>query len=250
MHDHDGRARIGLARVTGKDGHAGKLKSQLESRVGQITKKESDLKMKVSKKETLGASWETDFSRKDFLFFQEESELDFGYLKLSLGNLSILPESKIVLTGKNGSGKSSFLKWIFDKLNLTNDKVFYLPQELTDEDKIGIELSLRNSDAKKRGDILSVIHSLGTDPLRVLESDRLSPGEWKKLSFAIALGSHPELLILDEPTNHLDLVSIEVLESILTSVNSSILLVSHDSRFLERLSFLEWKIQNGKLSSV
>ncbi|TGN11934.1 ATP-binding cassette domain-containing protein [Leptospira ilyithenensis] len=249
LHDHDGRARINLARFTGKDGHAGKLKSQLESRIGQMEKKESSLRSELSKKDTLGASWKTGFSKRDFLFQKEESELDFGYLKLKLGKLSLFPESKISLNGSNGSGKSSFLKWFALELNLTNDKVFYLPQEFTKEDKNNLKIFFEEMDSEKKGEVLSTIHRFGSDPTRILESNDFSPGEWKKLSFAVALGNRPELLILDEPTNHLDLASIEVLESILQSAPSAILLVSHDIRFLERLSFSEWKIQNGKLSA-
>ncbi len=64
----------------------------------------------------------------------------------------------------------------------------------------------------------------------------LSGGETRRAALARALAPEPDILLLDEPTNHLDLPAIEWLESELASLNCALVLISHDRRFLERLS--------------
>ncbi len=59
------------------------------------------------------------------------------------------------------------------------------------------------------------------------------------------MASAPQLIAMDEPTNHLDLPSIEALERALIDCPCGLLLVSHDRRFLERLTSIDWHIQVG-----
>ena len=68
------------------------------------------------------------------------------------------------------------------------------------------------------------------------EPARLSGGEARRAALARALAPAPDILLLDEPTNHLDLPAIEWLESELTASRSALVLISHDRRFLEKLS--------------
>src|SRR6185436_6015704 len=65
---------------------------------------------------------------------------------------------------------------------------------------------------------------------------RLSGGEARRAALARVLAPEPDILLLDEPTNHLDLPAIEWLESELASSRSALVLISHDRRFLEKLS--------------
>ena len=67
-------------------------------------------------------------------------------------------------------------------------------------------------------------------------ADRLSGGEARRAALAQVLAPSPDILLLDEPTNHLDLPAIEWLESELNSLRSALVLISHDRRFLQRLS--------------
>ncbi len=78
------------------------------------------------------------------------------------------------------------------------------------------------------------IDELGLD--READPAHLSGGELKRAALAHVLAPNPDVLLLDEPTNHLDLPAIEWLEKELASMRSAIVLVSHDRRFLERLS--------------
>ncbi len=67
-------------------------------------------------------------------------------------------------------------------------------------------------------------------------TDRLSGGEARRAALARVLAPQPDILLLDEPTNHLDLPAIEWLESELSAMRSAFVLISHDRRFLERLT--------------
>ncbi|SFD29656.1 ABC-F family ATP-binding cassette domain-containing protein [Spirosoma endophyticum] len=75
----------------------------------------------------------------------------------------------------------------------------------------------------------------------------LSGGQRKRVALARVLIQNPDLLILDEPTNHLDLEAIEYLESFLTTNNGTLLMVSHDRYFLDRVCNQIAEMDNGQL---
>jgi len=77
----------------------------------------------------------------------------------------------------------------------------------------------------------------------------LSGGVRKRVALAQALVAEPEVLILDEPTNHLDFASIEWLEGLLRSFRGSVLLVTHDRRFLDNVATRIVELDRGKLAS-
>ena len=77
----------------------------------------------------------------------------------------------------------------------------------------------------------------------------LSGGQKKRLALAQALASEPEALLLDEPTNHLDLAGIEWLEELLLASSLSLLFVTHDRRFLDRLATRIVELDRGVLTS-
>ena len=77
----------------------------------------------------------------------------------------------------------------------------------------------------------------------------LSGGQKKRLALAQALASEPEALLLDEPTNHLDVGAIEWLEEMLLGSGISLLFVTHDRRFLDRLATRIVELDRGNLAS-
>jgi ATP-binding cassette subfamily F protein uup len=76
----------------------------------------------------------------------------------------------------------------------------------------------------------------------------LSGGWRKRVALGRALVAEPEVLLLDEPTNHLDLSAIEWLEDLLLSFNGSVLFITHDRRFLDRLATRITELDRGKLT--
>jgi len=76
----------------------------------------------------------------------------------------------------------------------------------------------------------------------------LSGGEKTRLAMARLLATSPEVLILDEPTNHLDIKAIEWLENFLVQVPGAVLVVSHDRRFLDRVTKATWEVDAHKVT--
>ena len=76
----------------------------------------------------------------------------------------------------------------------------------------------------------------------------LSGGEKTRLAMARLLATSPEVLILDEPTNHLDIKAIEWLESFLVQVPGAVLVVSHDRRFLDRVTKATWEVDAHRVT--
>lgn len=95
--------------------------------------------------------------------------------------------------------------------------------------------------------IETAIDKLELDPEALIGS--LSGGVRKRVALAQALVAEPEVLILDEPTNHLDFASIEWLEGLLTSFRGSVLLVTHDRKFLDNVSTRIVELDRGQLAS-
>ncbi|MFM7187039.1 MAG: ABC-F family ATP-binding cassette domain-containing protein [Armatimonadota bacterium] len=76
----------------------------------------------------------------------------------------------------------------------------------------------------------------------------LSGGEKTRLAMARLLATSPEVLILDEPTNHLDIKAIEWLENFLVQVPGAVLVVSHDRRFLDRVTKATWEVDAHRVN--
>ena len=173
-------------------------------------------------------------------------------IEQSFGNTQVLDGAECALhagerlcvVGRNGSGKSTLLKVMARLIEPDGGSVFiqpgttirYLPQEpdFTGFTRIGdyVEAGLAPGDDHYRAQAL--MQALG---LTGEEDPKLiSGGEARRAALARTLAPKPDVLLLDEPTNHLDLPSIEWLERELSSLSSALVLISHDRRFLERLS--------------
>ncbi|QRM53505.1 ABC-F family ATP-binding cassette domain-containing protein [Sinorhizobium sp. BG8] len=171
--------------------------------------------------------------------------LSFGGTPLLAGaQLQVEPGDRICLVGRNGSGKSTLLKIAAGLVEPQSGEVFrhptatirYLHQapdfEGYDTVSAYAESGLGPSDDPYR--VAYLLEHLG---LTGSEDPRsLSGGEARRAALARVLAPEPDILLLDEPTNHLDLPTIEWLEGELANSRSALVLISHDRRFLEKVS--------------
>ncbi|MGD8778562.1 MAG: ATP-binding cassette domain-containing protein [Ignavibacteria bacterium] len=240
--DRDAKSKIDLGRLTGKDAVGGKLKSQLASR---LEKTENELNnIKVKREYETGIIMTGTFSHRNYLLKLEPGQVELNEnKKLAHKELMITPKDRIALTGPNGSGKSTLLKLIVKKLNIPKEHLAYIPQEISIEETKEILEEVGRLPNDKLGKLLIIISRLGSDAERILQTGFPSPGETRKILLGLGISREPHLIIMDEPTNHMDLVSIECLENALKDISCTLLLVSHDKRFLKALTTKEWKIR-------
>ncbi|NNE56888.1 MAG: ATP-binding cassette domain-containing protein [Hellea sp.] len=171
--------------------------------------------------------------------------LTFGSTPLLTdANMMVYSGDRLCVVGRNGSGKSTFLKLAAGLIEPDAGTRFvkpgvtarYLPQEpnLSQYSTIGDYIRSGLEGAEQGYKIPYYLDALDLDESS--STAHLSGGESRRAALVRTLATEPDILMLDEPTNHLDLPAIEWLESELSSMRSAIILISHDRRFLEKLS--------------
>ncbi|QRI62909.1 ABC-F family ATP-binding cassette domain-containing protein [Shinella sp. PSBB067] len=171
--------------------------------------------------------------------------LSFGGTPLLSGaSLQVEPGERICLVGRNGSGKSTLMKIAAGLAEAQSGEVFrhpsatirYLHQapDFDGYDTVAAyaEAGLGPSDDPYR--VTYLLEHLGLSGNEDPKS--LSGGEARRAALARVMAPEPDILLLDEPTNHLDLPTIEWLEGELQSTRSALVVISHDRRFLEKVS--------------
>ncbi|MGG6314195.1 ribosomal protection-like ABC-F family protein [Paenibacillus macerans] len=163
-----------------------------------------------------------------------------------------------VLIGENGAGKSTLLKSILGHESPQEGEIRlgsriepgYLAQQSAPadheetvlqyfRDQIGIETG------EARGQLARFLF-YGADVFKKVSS--LSGGEWTRLRLAVLMHQRPNLLVLDEPTNHLDIDSREALEEALEEYPGTLLAVSHDRYFINKVAGQVWALAGGRMS--
>jgi ATP-binding cassette subfamily F protein uup len=215
----------------------------------------------------------------------KELEVHFGeQVILDKASLSIHEGDRIGLVGRNGAGKSTFLKIISGIIPSDSGEVAkkkdlvigFLSQEFTlDETKTVYENILTGAESIIR--LVELYEQLPFDSLqrhileeKILLADgwnierkinlmiktlhapdpqstitTLSGGEKRRVALCRTLISEPELLILDEPTNHLDTDSIEWIENFLAAYKGTCIFVTHDRYFLDRIATRIVELSSG-----
>ena len=156
---------------------------------------------------------------------------------------------KIGVIAKNGTGKSTLLRLLSraeapdsGKITYRNDlRVGFLeqnpvftPGRTIVENIITAIPEHDHEEWDKEDRVKQMLSQLGIDNHNAL-IDHLSGGQIKRVALAQVLLSNPDLLILDEPTNHLDIASVEWLENYLSRQRITLLMVTHDRYFLDRV---------------
>jgi len=163
---------------------------------------------------------------------------------LESADLSVSEGERICLVGRNGSGKSTLLKIAAGLIEADGGTVFRQPgarigvlAQEPDFSAFSTTLAFAAADLRPEEGEHSARFLLNELGLSGEEDPaRLSGGEARRAALARALAPNPDILLLDEPTNHLDLPAIEWLESEIAARQSALVLISHDRRFMERLS--------------
>lgn len=246
--DSDARERIDRARATGADGRQGALAGQMQSRLDRAERELEDFG--VRKTYDLGLRLPGVPSRRKQLLFVPAAILPLGDGRvLEHPALTIGSEDRIALTGPNGAGKSTLVRHLLARLADRREQIVYLPQEVSADDARALVARFRQLPFDRQGRVLTIVSALGSRPPRLLASQLPSPGEVRKLLLAVGAIDEPNLIVMDEPTNHLDLPAIGCLEDALAGCQAALLLVSHDRRFLERLTTVRWTLVPADVGS-
>ena len=219
----------------------------------------------------------------------KELQVHFGeQIILDKASLSIHEKDRIGLVGRNGAGKSTFLKIISGIMPCDSGEVAkrrdlvvgFLSQEFTLDETKNVHANILDGAQQ----VLALIEEFKQTPfdspnheklqIHIAELDgwnldknvdllmkslnappkermvaTLSGGEKRRVALCRALISHPDLLILDEPTNHLDTDSIEWIEDYLAGYSGTCIFVTHDRYFLDRIANRIVELSNGTFYS-
>lgn len=229
-----------------------KRAKELEKRLEKIDKIKKPLMDKKSANFSLNG---IERSGKEVIKVNNISK-SFNSKKL-FNNLSftLFYKDSMCLLGENGAGKSTILKIILNEIKSdtgeiktgSNVKIGYLPQEIYfDKEDISVldyfsfNYSISYSEARKE---LAKIMFAEDDVYKHIRT--LSGGEKTRLKLGMLIYEKVNTLILDEPTNHLDIESRETLEENLINYEGTILFVSHDRYFVEKIATCIGELQNN-----
>jgi len=172
-------------------------------------------------------------------------------------NLEVNRGERLAIVGRNGEGKTTFLRCLVGESELDSGEVHfggkvewaYFSQTHSELDYSHTVLDefqrLRpgRTEQDARARLGSFLFS--EDDVEKIVGD-ISGGERSKLALAVLIDEEPNVLLLDEPTNHLDIPSCEALEAALEQFPGTIIFVSHDRRFIDRLADKVLEFEDGK----
>lgn len=174
-------------------------------------------------------------------------------------DLEIRTGEHIVLLGRNGSGKSTFLKcltgilppregsvtWAEGVTRAYFDQHAEFAPDKTPTEIVGVELAIPDQKARTILGMMKFSKEKMETPIK-----DLSGGERMRVRFALVFGVNPDFIIFDEPTNHLDEVTWEILLEACNSTKSTILLVTHDHEFIDELkSKMFWVLKGQSIKA-
>ncbi|MCV6607273.1 MAG: ABC-F family ATP-binding cassette domain-containing protein [Campylobacterales bacterium] len=237
-----------LKRNEGRKKRAIELKESLKQNPAAIKK----IKVQLQREQKSFNRNEEGVNKKKMLFEIEDLNFSLGDKTLVKDfNSRILFHDKIAIVGKNGSGKSSFLKLLLKQYKQTSGKIksgeftvgyFDQHRDMLDDSKDIMETFCPHG-----GDRVEVegrnIHVFGylknwLFPKEFLDKKigTLSGGEKNRVALAWLFTKKYDCLVVDEPTNDLDIPTINILEQYLNSFQGALIFVSHDRYFVDKIS--------------
>jgi macrolide transport system ATP-binding/permease protein len=186
-------------------------------------------------------------------------DLNFAYggnMIFSHAMLEIPGGKTVAITGKNGAGKTTLLQMLHHRdpqiTFAPKLKLGYLSQGLdnAEDHKTVLENTMAVSIQDKAAvySILSGLLFTGEDVAK--NAGVLSGGERIRLALAMLIASDCNGLMLDEPTNYLDIRSVEAVETMVRDYPGTVLVVSHDARFVANTAELELRVDGGKIERI
>ena len=190
---------------------------------------------------------------------QGKKILELDHLEKSFDSIVILDDfsyifkknDRIGIIGKNGTGKTTFLNIITEKLSPDQGKIdkgintvfgYYTQQEIQFEDTkrvIDVVTDIAEVISTPDGSTISASqflqHFQFSPKMQYNYVEKLSGGEKRRLQLLTVLIKNPNFLILDEPTNDLDIITLNILEDYLTKFTGCLMVVTHDRYFMDRL---------------
>lgn len=166
---------------------------------------------------------------------------------------------KVALIGRNGSGKTTLFKLLLGEEQATSGQLewgarvdvgYLAQQEEPSNPKLSVLEHFRLEAGVEEGEargILARYLFYGADVFRSV--GQLSGGEWTRLRLSLLVHRKPNVLLLDEPTNHLDIASREALEESLVDFEGTVLAISHDRYFVNRMASRVWELENGEMTT-
>ncbi|PFH67816.1 ABC transporter ATP-binding protein [Bacillus thuringiensis] len=215
------------------------------------------LKRPISERKQMGLQFEgQERSGKDVVVMKEVSKGFAGRPLFEQANLHVRFQERAAIVGRNGTGKTTLLKLLLEEINPdvgeirigSSVKIGYLSQHTYGNVKSNVLEAFREYVAVTEGEARHILAKfLFYGPAVFKKVTQLSGGEKMRLRLAQLMYQDINFLILDEPTNHLDIESREVLEEALEQYNGTILAVSHDRYFLNKLFEKTYWIDECKL---
>lgn len=215
------------------------------------------LKRPILERKQMGLQFEEqERSGKDVVVMKEVSKGFAGRPLFEQANLHVRFQERAAIVGRNGTGKTTLLKLLLKEINPdvgeirigSSVKIGYLSQHTYGNLKSNVLEAFREYVAVTEGEARHILAKfLFYGPAVFKKVTQLSGGEKMRLRLAQLMYQDINFLILDEPTNHLDIESREVLEEALEQYNGTILAVSHDRYFLNKLFEKTYWIDECKL---
>lgn len=215
------------------------------------------LKKPILERKQMGLQFEgQERSGKDVVVMKEVSKGFAEHLLFNEANLHVRFQERAAIVGRNGTGKTTLLKLLLEEIEPdageirigSSVKIGYLSQHAYGNMKINVLEAFRECVAVTEGEARHILAKfLFYGPVVFKKVTQLSGGEKMRLRLAQLMYQDINFLILDEPTNHLDIESREVLEEALEQYNGTILAVSHDRYFLNKLFEKTYWIDERKL---
>ena len=187
-------------------------------------------------------------------------DLEIGYNKpIAKISFSLYRGQKLAIIGENGIGKSTLLKTIngnIEKISGDIEFGYHVKKEYFDQ-----QMEFKNIENTVFDEISTTFPNLTTTQIRTLlgtflftgedvfkKIKMLSGGEKSRLQLCKIFKKSPNLLLLDEPTNHMDIIGKESLENILKDYKGTLIFVSHDRYFVNKIADLILEFEKGKVT--